>query len=71
VTSAGARGLSATVADELLAAYGDPGVDDLEAVFEAHALYEVVWHAYEGRRRPRAMKRAAARLARWRDGCAG
>jgi hypothetical protein len=71
VTSAGARGLSATVADELLAAYGDPGVDDLEAFFEAHALYEVVWHAYEGRRRPRAMKRAAARLARWRDGCAG
>jgi hypothetical protein len=70
VTSARARGHSATVADELLAAYGDPGVEDLEAFFEAHALYEVVWHAYEGRRRPRAMKRAAARLALWRDGCA-
>jgi hypothetical protein len=56
------------VAEELLAAYGDPGVGDLEAFFEAHALYEVVWHAYEGRRRPRAMQRAAARLALWRAG---
>jgi hypothetical protein len=71
VTSARARGHGATVADELLAAYGDPGVEDLEAFLEAHALYEVVWHAYEGRRRPRAMKRAAASLARWRDGRAG
>ncbi len=49
VTSARARGQSATYADELLAAYGDPGVEDLEPFLEAHALYEVVWHAYEGR----------------------
>jgi Phosphotransferase enzyme family len=71
VTSAGARGRSATFRQELLAAYGDPGVDDLDAFLEAHALYEVVWQAFEGRRRPRAMKRAAARLALWREGCVG
>jgi hypothetical protein len=68
VTSARARGHSATDTEALLAAYGNPGVDDLEAFLDAHALYEVVWHAYEGRRRPQAMKRAAARLALWRDG---
>jgi hypothetical protein len=49
VTSARARGQSATYTDELLAAYGDPGVDDFEPFLEAHALYEVVWHAYAGR----------------------
>jgi len=68
VTSARSGGRSATFIEELLAAYGDPGVEDLEAFLEAHALYEVVWQAFEGRRRPRAMERAAARLARWRDG---
>jgi hypothetical protein len=68
VTSATSRGQSATFIDELLAAYGDPGVDSLEAFLEAHALYDVVWQAYEGRRRPRAMKRAAASLALWREG---
>jgi phosphotransferase family enzyme len=66
VTSATARGQSATYVEELLAAYGDPGVDDLGPFLDAHALYEVVWHAFEGRRRPRAMERAAARLALWR-----
>jgi hypothetical protein len=71
VTSARARGQSATFIEELLAAYGDPGVEDLGAFVEAHALYEVVWHAYEGRRRPRATERAAATLALWRDGRAG
>jgi hypothetical protein len=71
VTSARARGESATFIEELLAAYGDPGVEDLEAFLAAHALYEVVWQAFEGRRRPRAMKRAAARLALWRDARAG
>jgi hypothetical protein len=71
VTSARARGHTATDTKELLAAYGDPGVDDLEAFLEAHALYEVVWHAFEGRRRPRAMKRAAASLALWREARAG
>ena len=58
VTSARARGQSATFIGDLLAAYGDPGVEDLEAFLEAHALYDVVWQAFEGRRRPRAMKRA-------------
>jgi hypothetical protein len=71
VTSATARGQSATFMQELLAAYGDPGVEDLEAFLEAHALYEVVWQAFEGRRRPRAMKRAAASLALWREASAG
>jgi hypothetical protein len=71
VTSATARGQSATFMQELLAAYGDPGVEDLEAFLEAHALYEVVWQAFEGRRRPRAMKRAAASLALWREARAG
>jgi hypothetical protein len=71
VTSAGARGQSPTFVEELLAAYGDPGVDDLEAFLDAQALYGVVWQAFEGRRRPRAMKRAAASLALWRAGRAG
>ena len=54
VTSARARGQSATFTEELLAAYGDPGVEDLEAFLEAHALYDVVWQAFEARadRRP-------------------
>jgi hypothetical protein len=68
VASARDRGQSARFIEELLAAYGDPGVEDLEAFFEAHALYDVVWQAFEGRRRPRAMKRAAASLALLRDG---
>jgi hypothetical protein len=68
VMSARSGGQSATFTDELLAAYGDPGVEDLGAFLEAHALYEIVWHAFEGRRRPQAMQRAAASLALWRDG---
>jgi hypothetical protein len=68
VVSARARGHSATVMEELLAGYGDPGVADLRPFLEAHALYEVVWHAYQGRRRPAATNRAAASLARWRQG---
>jgi hypothetical protein len=71
VTSARARGQSPAFIEEMLAAYGDPGVEDLEAFLEAHALYEVVWQAFEGRRRPRAMQRAAARLALWREGRPG
>jgi Phosphotransferase enzyme family len=66
VTSARARGRSGEFVDELLAAYGEPGVDGLEAFLEAHALYDVVWQAFEARRRPQAMKRAAASLALWR-----
>jgi hypothetical protein len=60
VASARSREQSAKFIDELLAAYGDPGVEDLEAFLEAHALYDVVWQAFEARRRPRAMKRATA-----------
>jgi hypothetical protein len=48
VASARARGHSARFAEELLAAYGDPGLEDLEPFLEAHALYEAVWHAYAG-----------------------
>ena len=71
VASARARGQSARFIAELLAAYGEPGVEGLEAFLEAHALYDVVWQAYEARRRPRAMERAAASLALLRDGRAG
>jgi hypothetical protein len=71
VASARARGHSAKFIEELLAAYGEPGVEGLEAFLEAHALYEIVWQAFEARRRPRAMERAAASLARWRERRAG
>ena len=67
VSSARARGHNAQFIEALLAGYGDPGVEDLEAFLEAHALYEVVWQAHEARRRPRAMQRAAASLAQWRE----
>ena len=71
VSSARARGAERDVHRELLAAYGDPGVEDLEAFLDAHALYDVVWQAFEARRRPRAMKRAAAGLAHLRGRRAG
>ena len=71
VSSARARGRSAKFIEELLAAYGEPGVEGLETFLEAHALYDVVWQAFEARRRPRASKRAAASLALWRDRRAG
>jgi hypothetical protein len=71
VASARARGHSAKFVDELLAAYGEPGVGGLAAFLEAHAVYDVVWQAFEARRRPEAMKRAAASLALWRDRRAG
>jgi hypothetical protein len=71
VTSARARGQSAKFIEELLAAYGGPGVDGLESFLEAHALYDIVWQAFEARRRPRAMQRAAASLALWRERRAG
>jgi hypothetical protein len=71
VTAARARGRDEAYVHELLDAYGDPGVDDLEPFLEAHALYDVVWQAFEGRRRPQAMVRAAASLARLREGRAG
>jgi hypothetical protein len=60
MASARARGYSAKFIEELLAASGEPGVEGLETFLEAHAVYDVVWHAFEARRRPRAMKRAAA-----------
>ena len=68
VTSARARGQSAEFIEELLAAYGEPGIEDLQPFLEAHVLYEIVWQAFEARRRPCAMKRAAASLAHWREG---
>ena len=67
VASARARGQNARFVEELLAAYGEPGVEGLEPFLEAHALYDIVWQAFEARRRPGAMKRAAAGLALWRD----
>ena len=49
VTNARARGQSATFGDELVAAYGDPGVEDLGPFLEAHTLYEAIWHGFRGR----------------------
>src|SRR3954470_2072021 len=71
VTSARARGQNANFIEELLAAYGEPAVEGLETFLEAHALYDIVWQAFEARRRPRAMERAAATLALWRERRAG
>jgi hypothetical protein len=67
MSSARARGQSAKFIEELLAGYGEPGVEDLQAFLEAHALYEIVWQAFEAQRRRRAMNRAAAGLAHWRE----
>jgi hypothetical protein len=51
VASARARGQSAKYVEELLAAYGEPGVEGLETFLEAHAVYDTVWQAFEARRR--------------------
>jgi hypothetical protein len=67
VASAKNRGHSAAFIEALLAAYGEPGVEEVETFLDAHALYDVVWQAYEARRRPPAMTRAAASLALLRD----
>jgi Phosphotransferase enzyme family len=67
VASARACGQTAKFIEELLAAYGQPDVGDFETFLWAHALYEVVWHAFEARRRAGARERAAASLARWRE----
>ena len=53
VSSARARGHGEPFVEELLAVYGDPGVDDLGAFLDAHALYEAIWQAHaaqDGRR---------------------
>ena len=71
VASARFRGHSEKFVEELLVAYGQLGVEGLETFLDAHALYEVVWHASEARRRPWAMNRATASLALWRDRGAG
>ena len=51
VTSAKEPEQSEKFTEELLAGYGDPGVEDLEPFFEAHALYEKVWQASVAQRR--------------------
>jgi Phosphotransferase enzyme family len=60
VTSASARGQSAQFLEELLAAYGEPGVEDLGPFLEAHGLYDIVWQAFEARRRPRSSRHSAS-----------
>jgi hypothetical protein len=45
---------------EVLDGYGPAG--DLEPFLEAHGLYDVIWQAFEARRRPAAMERATASL---------
>jgi thiamine kinase-like enzyme len=51
VASARGRGHSAKFVEELLAGYGEPGAEGLETFLEAHALYDVVWRAFEAQRR--------------------
>jgi hypothetical protein len=67
VASAQVRGKSPAFSAELLAGYGDRGVEDLETFLDAHALYDVIWQAHAARRRPQALERAATGLARLRD----
>jgi len=71
VHSAGARGQSATYVEELLAGYGEAGVEGLETFLEAHTLYDIVWQAFAAGRRPQAVNRAAGSLALWRERLAG
>ena len=51
VTSARGRGQSATFIEELLAGYGESGVERLEPFLAAHALYDVIWQAWRERAR--------------------
>jgi hypothetical protein len=52
VASARTRGHSSTFIEELLAGYGEPDAEALQPFLEAHALYDIVWQAFEARRRP-------------------
>ena len=52
VASARARGQAEKFIEELLAAYGGPGLEELEPFLQAHALYDVVWRAFDGQRAP-------------------
>src|SRR4051795_1922899 len=56
VASARGRGQSPKFIEELLLAYGEPGVESLETFLEAHAVYDVVWQAFEARRRGGALR---------------
>ncbi len=53
VSSSRARGRSAKFIEELLAAYGGPGLGDLEPFVQAHAVYETVWQTFAAQRGPR------------------
>ena len=50
VASATARGHSATFIQELLVGYGEPDAERLEPFLAVHALYDVVWQAFEAAR---------------------
>ena len=67
VASARARGQSAKVRKSYSPPTAIRASKAWRPFLEAHALYDIVWQAFEARRRPQAMKRAAASLARWRD----
>jgi hypothetical protein len=70
VVSARARGQSDVFIEEVLDAYGGPHVDELSDFIVAHELYTTIWQAYDALRDPQAEGRAAAGLARWREGSA-
>jgi hypothetical protein len=50
VASARGRRASARYIDEMLAGYGEPAVEPLEAFLDAHALYDAIWRAWREQR---------------------
>jgi hypothetical protein len=67
VTSARARERSDKYVDEMLSAYGGPGLDDLDAFVAAHGLYAAVWQTFDVQRRSCARTTAPRGLAQWRE----
>jgi hypothetical protein len=68
VTSARARGARDAFIEGVLDAYGGLHVDELSDFIAADELYTTIWQSYDAQRRPQAEGRAAARVARWREG---
>ena len=52
VVSARVRGASDAYVEELLHAYGGPGLDELIDFIAAHELYTTIWQSYDAQRRP-------------------
>jgi hypothetical protein len=67
VVSARGHGQGDAFIEEFLNAYGGPDLDELSDFIAAHELYTTIWQAYDAQRRPQAVEKAAARVARWRE----